>query len=244
MASPPPNVTFNLTGVGVGNVLGGVYTSPYAGNINGGSTVSVICDDYADESFLPESWTAYMTQLSQVLGETSTDTYLKWTTGWNGTGSMAAPLELDQIQAYSAAAILAIDVLSSSGVTQEEYSYAMWELFDPTDASAALNGTGDQSTVAGMVQAAASDAVNGTINGGSLATYLSNYNVTIYSYDTQLSNAHGACSPNCPPPQEFITVSMAEPSSPALLFFDLLGVAGLVFFVRRRFVVSRNLNGD
>src|SRR5277367_1307801 len=67
VALPPPTVTFNLTGVGSGANLAGVYTSPYTGNVNGGSSMSVICDDFADDSYVPETWTAYQSSLSSVV---------------------------------------------------------------------------------------------------------------------------------------------------------------------------------
>jgi hypothetical protein len=230
LLASPPTVTFNLTGVGSGANLGGVYTSPYSGNINGASTIPVICDDFADDSYVPESWTAYVTQLSSILSETSTDSTLKWASGWNGTGPMS-PQELTQVQAYGAAALLAIDILTSSGLTQEEYSYAMWELFDPIDASAALPSA-DQSTVQSFVQTAVSEAT-----GGNLSAYLNGATVTIYSYDTGAQGG-GCPGTGCPQPQEFITVSMAEPPSSALLGFDLLAVGGLIFISRRRLTRS------
>lgn len=228
LIAAPPTVTFNLTGVGSGANLGGVYTSPYGGNINGGTTIPVICDDFADDSYVPETWTAYVNTLSDVLGGSASN--LKWGAGWNGTGSAATPtLSLSQADAYATAAILAIDILTSTGLTQEEYSYAMWELFDPTTASAALP-SGDQSAVAGFIQTAVSEAT-----GGNLSAFLNGATVTIYSYD---KGAMCGAQLNQPcaniPPQEFITVTMAEPPSPALLGFDLLAVGGLIFISRRR----------
>jgi hypothetical protein len=232
----PPTATFYLNSAGSGLNLGGVYTSPYTGQINGGSTIPVICDDFHDDSYVPELWTAYVTPLTNVLGESSTDSYLRWMSGWSGSGSMANPLPLNQQQAYGAAAILAIDILNSSGLSQEEYSFAMWELFDPTQASAALPSQ-YQPTVAGMLSTAV-----GIATGGSLNSSLNGYNVTIYSYDAA-ANPLGpvGCGGHCPPPpQEFITVSMAEPSFPAVLGLDLLAVAGLVLVVRRRLASAVN----
>ena len=46
-----------LTGLGQGNVMAGVDTSLYAGTINGTPT-TIICDDFADDSFMNESWQA------------------------------------------------------------------------------------------------------------------------------------------------------------------------------------------
>src|ERR1700691_3630868 len=52
-------VTFNLNSLGSGSTLASAYTSPYTGSINGGPTIDVICDDFADNTFDPEEWTAY-----------------------------------------------------------------------------------------------------------------------------------------------------------------------------------------
>jgi hypothetical protein len=55
---------------------------------------------------------------------------------------------------------------------------------------------------------------------------------TIYSYETGTSSCSGVPCPTAQP-QEFITVNMAEPPSPALLGMDLLGLAGLILIARR-----------
>ena len=93
-----------------------------------------------------------------------------------------------------------------------------------------------------MVENYLTDAINdvagGTIsnnlsgNGQTLSQYLSNYNVTIYSY-----NGGGTTCPggNCPPPpQEFITVTTPEASSVILMAVDLVGFLALVGFLRKR----------
>jgi hypothetical protein len=240
LSAAPPTVTLNLTGVN-GNTLGGVFTSPYFGNINGGPTIPVICDDFIDDSYIPESWIAYVTQLSDISSESSTDTVLKWAGGWNGTGSASnSPLSssqsLTQIQAYETAAILAVDILGSSGETQQEYSFAMWELFDPTDASAALPSV-YQSTVATMINTAAT-----AVTSGNLTAALNGASVTFYSFVPDVPGSPTCNGGPCPtaPPQEFVAVSMAEPWSPAVLGIDLLGVAALMLFVRRRTSASAN----
>jgi hypothetical protein len=238
-AAPPPTVTFNLTAVN-GSNLGGVYTSPYFGNINGGATIPVICDDFIDDSYVPETWIAYVTQLSEIASESSNDNFLKWNGGWNGTGSasnspLLAAQSLTQIQAYETAAILAVDILGSSGTTQQEYSFAMWELFDSTDASAALPSV-YQSDVATMINTAAT-----AVTTGNLASALNGATVTFYSFVPNVPGSPTCNGGPCPtaPPQEFVAVSMAEPWSPAVLGIDLLGVAALMLFVRRRTAASQ-----
>jgi hypothetical protein len=260
--------TVNLTGASMpgvtpGIVWGssyGIYTSPYSGNINGGSTIPLICDDFADNSYLPESWTAYATQLSSLTSSATVnnaepasadDTNLRWTTGDNST--------LTQNQAYAAAAYLAVQIDSPANVANpgstaaEELSFAMWALFDPVgtsgDPGAELwltsNGYTTSSPFYQQVIADLNNAVT-FVKTASASQVQADINaITIYSYDpSTLANPNGpTCGGGpCPssPPQEFIAVNMAEPSSPALLGFDLLSVAGLAFLVRRRFAGSAN----
>src|SRR5579862_563376 len=81
LAAAPPTTTFNLTSVGSGANLAGVYTSPYAGTVTpGGPTIPVICDDFIDDSYVPETWTAYVTSLSSLTSGT-TDSFLRWVNG-------------------------------------------------------------------------------------------------------------------------------------------------------------------
>ena len=133
LSAAPPTATFLLNSAGSGANLAGVYTSPYTGQINGGPTIPVICDDFADDSYVPEQWTAYQTALSSVVSGTP-DTYLRWLNTAGATVTINGST-LNQAQAYAVAAVLAFDILQSSGVAQEDYSFAMWELFDPTQAS-------------------------------------------------------------------------------------------------------------
>jgi hypothetical protein len=231
-AAPPPTVTFNLTGVGSGANLGGVYTSPYAGNINGGSTMSVICDDFADDSYVPETWTAYQSSLSSIVSGASgtPDPYLKWLNTPLSTVTVDG-VNLTQAEAYTVAAVLAVDILNAPTMSeqQEDLSYSLWELFDYSDASAALNGnTTDQTNALSYLNAAVTFAFN-SVNAAQVQADVNA--TTIYSYDT---GATGACGGPCTAPQEFIAVNMAEPASPALLALDLLAVGGLILFTRRR----------
>jgi hypothetical protein len=253
LAALPPTTTFNLTGVGSGANLAGVYTSPYSGTVSPGTpTIPVICDDFADDSYVPEQWTANVTSLSSLTPGTP-DTILKWLTGANGESATetltlnGASYTLNQAQAYTVAAVLAVEILSSgAGPAQEDLSYAMWGLFDPTGTTNDLpNDLGaftwlqyygynsDETIAVNDLQTAIKYVAANNLGPGNYA------NVTIYSYDTL-----GGANPNgptcnggtCPnsPPQEFIAVRMAEPPSAALFLLDLLFVAGLTLFVRRR----------
>ena len=239
-----PTANLYLLDPGSGANLAGIYTSPYDGSINSGASIPIICDDFADESYQSEDWTAFVTSLSSISSESSVNSTVKW-------ARSAFDTNLTQAQAYDAAAILSIDILNgpSGSLTQQLYSYALWALFDPTGttqdpgAITWLNNQGygsDVSIVDGYVNTAINDVTNpnATINGRTLSQYLSNYKVTIYSYDS-------AVNPTCPggncppPPQEFITVTAPEASTPVLLAVDLVGFFALVGISCKR--ISRSI---
>src|SRR5271154_5705804 len=46
-------------------VMNGVYVGPYSATVNGQSS-QIICDDFADDTYLNESWTANVTSFSNV----------------------------------------------------------------------------------------------------------------------------------------------------------------------------------
>lgn len=166
---------------------------------------------------------------------------------------------LTQAQAYDAAAILSIQILGSTppgNLQQQDLSYALWALFDTNGALGWLNtyaGSGggyvDSLTYSGSagnflstaegnamtyLNTAVQDVTTSNVNGVPLSNYLSNYNVTIYTYAG--GSCTGAPQNACPPgPQEFITVTaVPEPSSfAALVVYLLVGGGSLLFFGRR-----------
>jgi hypothetical protein len=255
--SAPPTTTFDLTGIqGVqgeqGYSLAGVYTSPYLAEIGGSSVgTNVICDDFWDESFIPEEWNAYVTQLSQVPTGNDTldnvpsaaagdDTTLKWSGATvTNPSSSSQTLTLNQQQAYEVAALLSIDILDVSpmGVGAAIDSYALWGLFDPygdgnSSDLGAFGTLANASLTADLSQAETIlwNAAETVENEGAAA--LNGATATIYSFASCISSV---CTTSGPP-QEFIVVNMPEPSSIAILGADLLAVAALAFFLRRRMV--------
>jgi hypothetical protein len=121
-----------LTGAGNNGSLGGVDIGPYTATINGVST-SVICDDYDDESYVNETWTANVTTLSSLGGT-------KWVDLGNSTSL------------YEEAAWLSIKLLSAGPGQAGDIQFAIWALFEPN----ALNGlsAGDQADVWCWIDAA------------------------------------------------------------------------------------------
>lgn len=239
-------VTFDLNSPGSGANLAGVYTSPYTGTINGGPTIPVICDDFADESYVPETWTAFVTSGSSVSSLTpgSTADQLNWLNTPGSTITVNGQV-LDQAQAYTVAAVLAVDIMQSAGTAQEDYSYALWALFDPYG-NGVLGDPGAFGQLAGYtsdLNYATTDldnAVSYAFNSANAAQVQTDVNAaTIYSYDASAGIPTGACGGPCPKPQEFISVNMAEPPAPALLGMDLLGLAGLILIARHRGWLAR-----
>lgn len=252
--------TITLEGV-EGPSLGGVYTSPYYGTIGSSSTfVPIICDDFSDESYLPESWTAYVNPLSNITGGDPTpanNTEVKFTAG---TVPGTTPVSLDQEQAYTTAAYLVYELLQVNQTLQpetaEDLSYALWGLLTPSAFTDQTNGAGGTCTLAGGVgcipagdlAAAESDVESAWSTVQSMGLTTSNFvgkvanveSVTIYTFDPGGPGVNGL-NPNCggspcatAPPQEFISITTPEASAPILFGADLLGLAGLVMFLRRR----------
>jgi hypothetical protein len=139
--------TLTMTGAG-NNVMAGVYVGPYYATVNGVANTAVICDDFADESYIGHSW--------------------NYTA--NNFSSLGSALWGSQTSNYDAAAWLTLQMLSLNGsasnATQVGYlSYAIWSLFD----KGALNGLSS-------TQLAGVDAwlakVPGNLNPGQFANFL------------------------------------------------------------------------
>jgi hypothetical protein len=219
-----PTTSITLTSAPNGN-LGGVFTSPYVGTVGGQTNVPIICDDYQSDTYINESWTAYVTNLSALPSG-----LVRWNSGFSWNGSTWVAGGLSQTQAYTVAAYLATEIMNAgSGTTlQKDLSFSLWGLFDaPTPFQAITNP--DNANAQQYLR----DAENAV---KTLGLTIANYsNVTIYSYDA------AAGAPTCPggtcppPPQEFLRVSMDEPSYASVLAMDLFAVVGLMVVLRRRF---------
>lgn len=112
------NSSLTVTGAG-NNVMDGVYVGPYYATVNGGANTPVICDDFADETYIGSSWNFTA----------------------NNFSTLGSALWGNQTKSYEAAAWLTLQMLAlnskSSNATQVGYlSFAIWSLFDKS----ALNG--------------------------------------------------------------------------------------------------------
>jgi hypothetical protein len=269
-----PTVKFFLNGTALGGSLDGIYTSPYQAQINDVPVeVPVICDDFANNSYVPETWTAYLTTLDEINAGTGTPSQLKWGNADSNGNILVGSNQydgwnLDQKLAYDVAAYLAIRIMQTSvpsaTLASEQYSYAMWELFDANDHSISnypdqpppvdtvVNwltvNYNDPTTLNAATQDVenAIDAVCGgpthpncSTSGGvtsviSNPTVLAGYNVNVYTYQSCIS---GPCTQTSPPnpPQEFITVTAVPESSSLATLGGYLLFGGLsLLFFRRR----------
>lgn len=256
----------DLTGTNGGANEAGVYTSPYFGTITpyGGSTVStaMICDDYYDNSYLNEEWVAQVTNLSSLNSGSNNPNLLYTGTTWVDGGTTYT---LSQSEEYVAVAILATDVMNANDEGNASlaaaYGFAIWDLTNvqantgvdscdvgQTSCYGTTNIYNDNvlwqvSDISGILGTASSpgfitSAVQEALDGGpgGLPLSPSAYaNVNIYSYYSPdgVYCPGGGCAP---PPQEFITVSMDEPSMPILLGFYGICAIGLGVAFRRRIV--------
>jgi len=227
--------SLTLTGANPGLVsMGGVYTSPYVGTITGvGSGINIICDDFTDEVYLGETWNVIPTNFAQMSTTGTANQSVLWDTGATA---------LTQAQGYLTVAILASQLLSinSSSTQAEDLSFAIWDVFNPGSST----GLGDSNNINNLLLAAQSTATTDLSTAGqSIQSALSAVNIsnmTIYTADPKgtvngVSPAVTSCpAGTCGQPQEFVTVSMPEPSSWGLLTVDLAAVLGIVLFFRRR----------
>jgi PEP-CTERM motif len=118
-----------LTGVGPNGAMAGVYVGPYVATIDGVST-PIICDDFADESYLNESWTANVTTLANLSG-----------TKWGGLNNATT--------LYEEAAWLTEQLVNAPQSQAGDIQFAIWAIFDPS----AIDGlsAGDQTTVENLI---------------------------------------------------------------------------------------------
>lgn len=121
---------------------------------------------------------------------------------------------------YDAVANLATQLLSVPASSEQAVilSFAIWDIFDPSGVQAWLanpsNG-GDPLGVSGLALADANAALSASYTPGEYS------NVTIYTSTTGT-------------PQEFISVTTPEASTPILMAIDLLGFLALVGLLRKR----------
>jgi hypothetical protein len=136
-------VTMTLTGPPPGPSAYGIYLSPYTATINGISGISVICDDFLDESVKGASWTA--TAIAGSGDLSGTRMAAKRTDGG------------DLNRDYDAIAYL-LPLLETDRAL---YSFAIWHIFAPAAVDSWLAGAGSFRT--NVDNAAANALINAPV---------------------------------------------------------------------------------
>jgi len=247
-------VTMDLTSAGdviVWNGGNGVYVDPYQASLNGGTATTVICDDWANNTYLNEQWNASSTMASSLPSTGSINPPMF--SGLTNVTFGSTSYTLTQAQLYDALAFLGYGLLQygqTSATTQVDYSFAMWELDyaagrnsgfpenDTSDPSSFLSGSNySQEQTNGDVTSLITNALNTALAGG--------YNDSKWEILTPSSCPNNDCQTW--PAQEFLVQTGGNgngngglppnaPESSATLVFgaDMLGLLGLAFIFRRR----------
>lgn len=191
-----------------GNVLAGIYVGPYYATINNTPNVPIICDDFTDETYVGESWTANVTTVAS--GDPT------WISQRQGLSSTAQSAD------YAEVAFLAEQLMNPATTCQKsqadcagDIQFAIWNIFDPGPPLSLLSGN---------------DWINANawLNAATTAYADKEISPSLYSNVLVYSPAGGG------PPQEFIMVQTPEPGLASLLSVDLLTLAGVVFLMHRR----------
>jgi hypothetical protein len=197
------DANLTLTGAGANGVLGGVYVGPYQGTINGISTL-IICDDFFDETYFNESWTATASTFSDL----------------SNTKFGAANLVQYQQAAWLTLQLLnpPISCPTTPSNCAGDIQFAIWQVFDHTGSNqpfGLLTGSDLSNANYWLTQAQHQVYTSGEFSNFAIYTAVS-------------------CSQNCPswPAQEFL-VKTPEPPELALLGIDLSGVGALLLLFRR-----------
>jgi hypothetical protein len=200
--------TLTLTGTPTGYTMGGEYTDPYQFTVNGASTILLSCDDFNTNVYIGETWNATKLNLSDAGTEGKFATEADSQTKYDEAGWLIQQL----MGMLSDASITGLDRSNRAGW----YSFAVWEIFAPSDKSSQDPSTKLDATDQGKVAGYINDASLAVKAGADLS------NVYVYRPDP-LSAA-----------QEYIGVP--EASTLAFLAFNFLALPGLLLFLRRRFL--------
>ena len=245
--------------------VNGSVAAPQMATI-GGVSYEVISDDYVDTAIPGLSSTLYSVYQQSVTGlDSSADhTMFGSSLPGSGTGTQAGYglnywggkpglTGVTAQQIYELGAVLGTQMLSATtdctALTpcQAEYQEAIWYLFDPADWAGYFDCTSCTPTPSDTLTRGIIAGLGSDLAGIGDGSSLSNVQVITPSYS---QNGDPPCSAGntlpanplnsgCGNP-EFLAIATPESSAPVILGANLLGLAALVFFFRRRLVLVKD----
>ena len=221
------NVTLTSAG---NNVYDGVYVSPYYATVNGAANTPIVCDDFADNSYLNSGWNGYVQSFSSLAGSLSN-------TAWG-------PVPGVTLKMYEEAAWLTMTLLQQPVGTsgQVNYSYAVWAVMDPGGVISWLQKYGDIATC-NAIFGAGNNCLSTNVTGGLLGGAQSNpYTIGEFSNVFLITpEVNGAtCKAGGCPEQEFIEVVGVPEGGAAFAYLVLAGFCcfGAMFLRSRRRITT------
>jgi hypothetical protein len=202
--------------------MDGIYVGAYNATLNN-TPANIICDDFEDEVYQNESWTASVTQANTI---TNSTTGLKWSTGGDlaywGVSNSNIQLGYDAML-YLAQQVLPISLQNGQNAqTIGYYSYAIWAIFDPSAVYSYLKQNDSNFVYTwGQVEALVQTALG--------KTYTPNEFAGWEVLTPQCGGGSSVC--NDGPPQEFL-IFVPEGGS-ALMYLLLAGVSCIGAFLFR-----------
>jgi len=251
------------------NILGGIYTDPYQGNVGAtptnstgtavqpgtGTAVAAFCDDFTNDVNPPQFWTADQTNLNAFTGTGYVSTVYFGANG-NAVGSPISAAQ--QTQDYVEVAYLAMESLDAGAgigpafssltaqqqlTVQEQISFALWDIFDPavlTSDCPSSYGCLDSDGTTTNLTAATNWVTKAVAAAGNLTGAQFEANNNVTVEIYSAVGSNGSVDTDSSRPQEFVTVSTPEPSMVAFLGFDVVGVGIIGLYFRRRQSGSRS----
>jgi hypothetical protein len=218
-AHASPVVSMELTGV-AGASMDGVYTDPYYAKVDptgkdnfssaSAYSLAIYCDDFYDDVQSGQTWQAQITNLGSLSGTSALQTVMFDTND-------ASQQEKD----YMTAAWLVEQIggQTYSQTADEQMSWAIWGIFDPSALnSLKYNDPGNYSAAEGYLSSAQTAIIGLTPGDFS--------NVNVY---TPLEK-----TPGCASSQEYLSYSPIDTPEPSTLSLAAVGLAAIGFAVRRR----------
>jgi hypothetical protein len=222
----------------------GIYMSPYSATVGGAAKTTVICDDFADNSYLNVSWTGNITQFSNLASSLGSTLWGSWFSSTAGGSVSASTI----IKWYQEAAWLTLGLLSqpNGSMNQAYYSFATWAVFDPNSVLSWLKSYNDTATCMAVFGNACTSttASKGSLLYNAQQNYM-NGNYSNFLIITPMVNGK-ICTPgisgagNCPAQEFFEVVSEGGTAAMYLLLAGLACFAA-VFMRHSRSNVLREM---